>query len=143
MGLTCKVVTPDTTFFDGQADRMIVPAWDGEMGFLANHSPLIARLGYGVLTIFVGSAPTRIAIFGGFVKVSGNEVIVLAGGAEKGADIEKGDALKALEAAKAESLEKRAPRVTELEAAAVQERLVRAEARIAAVTGEPCPVYQV
>lgn len=143
MGLTCRVVTPDTTYFDGEADRLNVPAWNGKMEFRNLHSPLIARLGYGVLTIHEGSTKTAIAIYGGFVKVSENEVVVLAGGAEKGSEIDSNEAKKVLDEAKAERDAKRVPVVTELEASAIAERLWRAEARYAAATGKACPIYQV
>ncbi|MDF1663571.1 MAG: ATP synthase F1 subunit epsilon [Planctomycetota bacterium] len=143
MGLTCRVVTPDTTYFDGEADRLNVPAWNGKMEFRQNHSPLIARLGYGVLTIQVGSEKTSVAIYGGFVKVADNEVVVLAGGAERGSDIDSNDAKKLLAEAKAEYDSKRLPAVSELEASEIAERLWRAEARYAASAGKSCPIYQV
>lgn len=94
-----QVVTPDSTFFDGEAASVVLPAWDGEVGILPGHAPLIARLGHGVARVepAAGAAKTRIAVYGGFVKVQGDLVTVLAGGAAKVPDAPKpDDARKAL-----------------------------------------------
>lgn len=79
------VVTPDASFFDGEASAAVVPAWDGELGILPGHAPLIARLGHGVarVTAAQGQPQVRIAVYGGFVKVQDDLVTVLAGGAAK------------------------------------------------------------
>jgi F-type H+-transporting ATPase subunit epsilon len=142
MALTCRVVTPDTTFFDGEAKHLTVPAWDGEMGFQSNHAPLIARLGYGVLTIHADGQPIRIAIFGGFVKVHGNVCIVLAGGAEEASKIDLSEAQRSADEIKAALDKGRSEGATELEISAMTERLMRADARLAAVQGAACPIYK-
>ncbi|MBL4848742.1 MAG: ATP synthase F1 subunit epsilon [Planctomycetes bacterium] len=76
-----KVVTPDSSFFDGEADSCVLPAFDGEVGILAGHAPMIARMGHGVARVSVAGKTTRVAVYGGFVKVQDNVVLVLAGGA--------------------------------------------------------------
>jgi F-type H+-transporting ATPase subunit epsilon len=79
-----QVVTPDASFFDGQARTAVLPAWDGELGILPGHAPLISRLGHGVARVTPeAGAEVRIAVYGGFVKVQGDLVTVLAGGAQK------------------------------------------------------------
>lgn len=97
-----QIVTPDASFFDGEAASVVLPAWDGEMGILPGHAPLIARLGHGVARVQPagGGDPVRIAVYGGFVKVQNDLVTVLAGGAAKKAEgASVVDATKALEAA--------------------------------------------
>jgi F-type H+-transporting ATPase subunit epsilon len=98
-----QVVTPDSTFFDGDAASVVLPAWDGEVGILPGHAPLIARLGHGVARVepSPGAPKVLIAIYGGFVKVQDDLVTVLAGGAAKRPDNPKPEeARKAHEAAK-------------------------------------------
>lgn len=78
-----SIVTPDKTYFEGEAASVVVPAIDGEVGILPRHAPLISRLGHGVARIEerAGAPPTRVAIYGGFLKVQDDVVTVLAGGA--------------------------------------------------------------
>ncbi|MDC3378978.1 ATP synthase F1 subunit epsilon [Planctomycetota bacterium] len=78
-----SVVTPDATFFQGEARQVILPATDGEMGILSGHAPLIGVLGYGVVRIAEPNKDkkTLVAVYGGFVKVQDDQVNVLAGGA--------------------------------------------------------------
>lgn len=99
-----QIVTPDNAFFDGEAAAVVVPAWDGEMGILPGHAPLIARLGHGVARVDAtgDGGKVRVAVYGGFLKVQDDLVTVLAGGAAKrpeGAKVE--EATKALEKAEA------------------------------------------
>jgi F-type H+-transporting ATPase subunit epsilon len=95
------VVTPDASFFDGQARSAVLPGWDGEIGFLPGHAPLIAKLGHGVARVTPETGdPVRIAVYGGFVKVQDDVVTVLAGGAAKATDKStEADAQKAVDAA--------------------------------------------
>ncbi|MBX3465791.1 MAG: ATP synthase F1 subunit epsilon [Planctomycetes bacterium] len=97
-----QIVTPDASFFDGEADSTVLPGWDGEMGVLPGHAPLIARLGHGVARVQAkGGQQVRIAVYGGFVKIQADLVTVLAGGAAKAPEApDEAAARKALEAAR-------------------------------------------
>ncbi len=76
--LRCVVVTPEKTEIDVPATAVTIPLFDGEMGILKNHSPLVGRLGYGVLRIKETSgASSQYFIEGGFVQVADNVVSVL------------------------------------------------------------------
>lgn len=76
--LRCIVVTPERTEVDVEARAITVPLFDGEIGILKNHSPLVGRLGYGELRIkdATGGTPSYF-IEGGFVQVVDNVVSVL------------------------------------------------------------------
>src|SRR5438094_1588473 len=131
MPRTRRVVTPDPAYFEGEAEHVVVPAWDGELAVYPRHAPLIARLGHGVLRVHTGSgAPLRIAIYGGFLKVQDDQVSVLASGADKPPAPEKARA--DVEAAQKKVAETRPPKAkpAEFELALEQER--RARARLAA-----------
>lgn len=76
-GLQCVVVTPEKTELDVQAESVTVPMFDGEMGILKGHSPLVGRLGFGVLRIRSGGELKNFFIEGGFAQVANDVVSVL------------------------------------------------------------------
>jgi F-type H+-transporting ATPase subunit epsilon len=75
--LTCTVVTPEQTALETKADFVALPLFDGEIGIMANHSPLIGRLGFGEMRIKQGSQTVSYYVDGGFVQVADNVVAVL------------------------------------------------------------------
>ena len=89
MALKIQVVTPDKTHFEGEATKLVVPAWDGELGILPKHAPLIARLGHGPLRVTAPSGQhVTLAVYGGFLKVQDDDVIVLAAGVGEGKELD-------------------------------------------------------
>ena len=75
--LQCVVVTPEQTELDVQADAVTVPMFDGELGILRGHSPLVGRLGYGLLRINSGGEVKKYFVEGGLVQVLSDVVSVL------------------------------------------------------------------
>ena len=55
----------------------MLPAYDGEIGILHGHTPLIARLGYGELRTRTGDSVQRYFVDGGFAQVRDDVVTVL------------------------------------------------------------------
>ncbi len=45
------VVSPERAVFDGAADAVIAPAFDGQVGILPRHAPFLTLLGTGVLRV--------------------------------------------------------------------------------------------
>ena len=41
------VISPEASMFDGEADAVVAPAFDGEVGILPNHAPFMTLLGRG------------------------------------------------------------------------------------------------
>lgn len=72
------VISPEAAVFDGEADSVIAPAFDGELGILDNHAPLMTVLGSGVVTVKAGGVARRFRVQGGFLQVVKNSVRVLA-----------------------------------------------------------------
>jgi F-type H+-transporting ATPase subunit epsilon len=72
------VISPESAVFDGEADSVTAPAFDGEIGILANHAPLMTSLGKGTLTVRAGSVVHKFRVQGGFLQVVKNSVRVLA-----------------------------------------------------------------
>jgi F-type H+-transporting ATPase subunit epsilon len=81
-GLRVSVISPERTLFDGVADSVIVPAWDGELGILQGHAPLMALLGVGQIRIRRGQQTEHFHVSGGFLQVVNNRVSILSEAAE-------------------------------------------------------------
>lgn len=76
--LTVAVISPDRTVFEGTADMVVVPAWDGELGVLRGHAPLLALLGEGTLRVTNAGKESRFHVRGGFLQVADDVVTVLS-----------------------------------------------------------------
>ncbi len=84
-----EIVTPEQILFKGEAQFLVVPELNGELGVLKNHAPMIAALDVGVLRYTdPDSKVKKIALSGGFMEVIYNEVRVLAETAEHGSEID-------------------------------------------------------
>jgi len=76
--LTVTVVSPEKTVFEGAASAIVAPAWDGQVGILPNHAPMLALLGVGVLNIErPGGGSDAFHVAGGVLKVERNQVTLL------------------------------------------------------------------
>lgn len=64
--------------FDGEAESVIAPAFDGEVGILPNHAPFMTLLGQGTLSVRGADGISRFAVRGGFLQVVDNRVRVVA-----------------------------------------------------------------
>jgi len=95
--LRCVVVTPEETVLECEADFVVLPLFDGEVGIAPLHSPMIGRLGFGELRIRSGSETTRYYVDGGFVQVADNLVSVLTNRAIKSEDVDSKAAQEQLE----------------------------------------------
>lgn len=72
------VISPEAAVFDGEADAVVAPAHDGEVGILPDHAPMMTTLGRGDLVIRTGTMSRRFSVQGGFLQVVKNRVRVLA-----------------------------------------------------------------
>jgi F-type H+-transporting ATPase subunit epsilon len=131
--LKLEIVTPEKKVFDETVDNVTVPTATGEIGILPNHAPLISALRSGILAYSHKGASEKLVVSGGFVEVSSNKVSILTDVAERADEIDVeaakaqlSDAQKALSGAFAG---------TEEEFEAENERLERAQARLALTAG--------
>jgi F-type H+-transporting ATPase subunit epsilon len=81
-GLHVVIISPEKTVYDGEAESVVAPAWDGELGILRNHAPLMAILGSGEMRVTHGGTVSRFRVEGGFLQVVENVVTVLSEKAE-------------------------------------------------------------
>jgi F-type H+-transporting ATPase subunit epsilon len=78
------VISPERGVFDGAADAVVAPAFDGQVGILPGHAPFMTLLGKGVLTVQVGAVggggggSNRFEVSGGFLQVVGDAVRIVA-----------------------------------------------------------------
>jgi F-type H+-transporting ATPase subunit epsilon len=61
--------------FEGETDAVVAPAFDGEIGILTGHAPLMALLGNGLLRL--GGSGQRFNVSGGFLQVINDDVRVV------------------------------------------------------------------
>ena len=96
-----SVVTPEGSAFDGEAERLVVPGADGEIGVLARHAPLVAMLKAGEIRIRTDGAWQSFAAGPGYFKVQKDRAIVLVDDAVRAEDIDPAEARRELEEARA------------------------------------------
>ena len=76
--LCVRVVSPDRIVFEGEAAAVVAPAWDGQVGILTGHAPMLALLGVGRLTIDrSGGGIDEFHVAGGVLKVERDQVTLL------------------------------------------------------------------
>ena len=81
--LTVFVISPERTLYEGEADMVVAPAWDGEVGILRHHAPMLALLGEGDVRIRLGTSEHRFFVSGGFLQVAEDAVTILSERAEQ------------------------------------------------------------
>ncbi len=90
MPVHVEVVTQERKVFEEtQADMIIVPGAEGEMGVLPHHAPVLTTMGFGELIVRKGSAEERFVIYGGVVDVRPDKVVVLADLAESSFELDE------------------------------------------------------
>jgi F-type H+-transporting ATPase subunit epsilon len=88
MPIHLEIVTPERRAFEGDVDEVSVPGSEGELGILPHHAPLVSLLGQGVLRYRQGDKSEEFAIFGGFLQVRPDRVVVMAETADLGSEID-------------------------------------------------------
>ena len=83
-----QIVTPDGQYFDGQAERLIVPTINGPVGILARHINYVTALGMGQAKVTTDQGERLAACMGGMVAVTDGEVKVLSTTFEWAEDID-------------------------------------------------------
>jgi len=74
--LKVSVISPERVLFEGEATSVVAPAFDGEVGILTDHAPMMTLLGKGSLRLD-GSSGKRFEIEGGFLQVVSNTVRIV------------------------------------------------------------------
>jgi F-type H+-transporting ATPase subunit epsilon len=80
--LKVSVISPERTLYEGEAQSVVAPAYDGEVGILTGHAPLLTLLGDGELRLSSATSGARFQVHGGFLQVADNVVRVVTEHAE-------------------------------------------------------------
>ncbi len=88
MKITVEILSPEGQVYQGEADEVIAPTQQGEIAILPNHSALFARLAEGEIIIKDGKNEISIAVTGGFLEISKNNINILADYAIRAENIE-------------------------------------------------------
>jgi F-type H+-transporting ATPase subunit epsilon len=75
--LHVSVISPEASLFEGDATSVVAPAFDGEVGILTGHAPMMTLLGSGELRIDGGGGALRFRIDGGFLQVINDQVRIV------------------------------------------------------------------
>lgn len=95
------VVAADHTVWSGEATMVIARTLEGELGILANHSPLMGVLAPGAVEVRPADGSVFAAVVdGGFLSVANNRISILAEHAEMVDDIDPALARRELEEAR-------------------------------------------
>ena len=71
------VISPESAMFDGQADAVVAPAFDGQVGILPRHAAFMTLLGEGTLVFRQGGPARQFQVRGGFLQVVDDRVRVV------------------------------------------------------------------
>ncbi|MEP7330431.1 MAG: F0F1 ATP synthase subunit epsilon [Betaproteobacteria bacterium] len=97
--ITVDVVSAEEQIYSGDAEFVILPGIDGELGVYPRHTPLFTQIKPGAVRIKQPGVAEEVLVFvqGGFLEVQPHKVTVLADTAIRAHDL---DEVKALEAKK-------------------------------------------
>lgn len=99
MPLHLEVITPERKVYEDDVDMVIAPGSEGYLGILPHHTPLLTALGPGEFRVKKGGVEEILAVFGGFMDVRGDRVVVLTEAAEPAEEIDAQRAQQARERA--------------------------------------------
>ncbi len=125
--LTLEMITPEKVALQGQADFVVLPAQEGEMGILPGHAPFLVQLKAGEVRVTQNGGLSHFAVSGGFAEIRDDKVSLFAEAAELADQIDAERARQALEKAKAEISRKD---IDPLTLAAAEAALRRAQIRL-------------
>ena len=85
---TVELISPDQTILKEEANEVIIPSYEGQMGILNNHIPLITFLRPGIITIKT-KVEKKFYVEEGTVEFSNNNLLILTSTARDLANFDK------------------------------------------------------
>ena len=86
---TVELISPDQTILKLEANEVIIPSYEGQMGILSNHIPLITFLRPGIIIIKT-KVEKKFYVEEGTVEFSNNNLLILTSTARDLANFDKG-----------------------------------------------------
>lgn len=72
--LKLKIISPERTVYQGEAESVLVPGSQGQFEILNDHAPIISTLTDGRVEYATAEGKQSLDVKGGFVEVQKNEV---------------------------------------------------------------------
>ena len=104
--LLLEIVTPEAKSFSGEVDMVVLPGSEGELGILPMHVPLMTQLLPGEVRILQDGKQTELVVGTGFVEVSQTHVSILTDMAMADTEIDEAAAEEAMKRAEARAKER-------------------------------------
>ena len=82
-----KLVTPEKIYLEGDAQMVVLPGAEGDLGVLPNHSNIITSLRPGIIKVTNSDQTQSLFVEEGFIKFSNNELLVIAVGLDEEANV--------------------------------------------------------
>ena len=73
-----SLVSPERELYSGDVDQVNIPGTEGNLGVMPNHSPLMAAIRTGMITVMENGTETKFFVQGGFADVTPSGLTVLA-----------------------------------------------------------------
>ena len=84
-----EIISPDKSILKSEATEVTIPSYEGQMGILKDHIPLITFLRPGLITIKENSGEKIFFIEDGTVEFSNNSLLILTSTAKSLDSLEK------------------------------------------------------
>ena len=78
-----KLVTQEKIYLEGDAQMVVLPGAEGDLGVLPNHSNIITSLRPGIIKVTNSDQTQSLFVEEGFIKFSNNELLVIAVGLDE------------------------------------------------------------
>ena len=77
-GFKLEIVNPEKSFLSKEnVNEVVVPAYEGEIGILKDHIPIISFLKPGIIKVFIGSETQSFYVEDGIVEFNDNTLSIL------------------------------------------------------------------
>jgi len=86
---TVEIISPDKSILKSEATEVTIPSYEGQMGILKDHIPLITFLRPGLIIIKENSGEKIFFIEDGTVEFSNNSLLILTSTAKSVDSLEK------------------------------------------------------
>ena len=84
-----EIISPDKSILKSEASEVTIPSYEGQMGILKDHIPLITFLRPGLIVIKENSVEKKFFIEDGTVEFSNNNLLILTSTAKNLDNLDK------------------------------------------------------
>ncbi len=120
------LISPQGLVFEGPVEMIVTEGREGQLGILPDHIPLTTPLKSGPLKVKEKQKERLFGVYGGFLEVKEDRVVVLARNVDSPGDV----ALEEVKKEKANLEEALSEKLTDEERRNLEEKLMRAKLQI-------------